>query len=181
MNLKTRLNYLAFLKKSTNQHGVHSPFVFSLVTQCFYAKKNTAYYQNLCKNNEGKLSKTNKKIIKLLDYFSVKNLSTNIINFPPLNGVNNIPTTSLTNTEEKKIDAFLLTTLSINTSLWQDILKHSHNDSLVILTNIHQKHASNIWQELCKRPEVKVSIDCFSLGILFFRKEQAKEHFTIRW
>jgi predicted O-methyltransferase YrrM len=30
--------YLQFLLKSTNQHGVHSPFVFDLVTKCFYDK-----------------------------------------------------------------------------------------------------------------------------------------------
>ncbi|OIQ38736.1 MAG: methyltransferase [Bacteroidetes bacterium MedPE-SWsnd-G1] len=31
-------SYLKFLSKSTNQHGVHSPFIFDLVTNCFYAK-----------------------------------------------------------------------------------------------------------------------------------------------
>ena len=30
--------YLKFLLKSTNQHGIHSPFVFDLVTKCFYDK-----------------------------------------------------------------------------------------------------------------------------------------------
>lgn len=29
-------SYLNFLLKSKNQHGVHSPFVFDLVTKCFY-------------------------------------------------------------------------------------------------------------------------------------------------
>lgn len=31
--------FLKFLWHSKNQHGVHSPFVFSLVTKCFYDKK----------------------------------------------------------------------------------------------------------------------------------------------
>jgi predicted O-methyltransferase YrrM len=34
--------YIKFLLKSTNQHGVHSPFVFNLVTKCFY---DTSYYE----------------------------------------------------------------------------------------------------------------------------------------
>ena len=28
--------YVNFLLKSTNQHGVHSPFVYDLITTCFY-------------------------------------------------------------------------------------------------------------------------------------------------
>ena len=36
------IQYIKFLFKSTNQHGVHSPFVFNLVTKCFY---DTAHYE----------------------------------------------------------------------------------------------------------------------------------------
>ncbi|UYW01704.1 class I SAM-dependent methyltransferase [Flavobacterium agricola] len=39
--------YFKFLKRSTNQHGVHSPFVFKLVTQCFYDKQNKSAYKVL--------------------------------------------------------------------------------------------------------------------------------------
>jgi len=51
-------SYLKFLAKSTNQHGVHSPFVFNLVTKCFYDKKTyeaynkiSAYKKELLNNN----------------------------------------------------------------------------------------------------------------------------------
>ena len=37
--LHTLKSYLNFLLKSKNEHGVHSPFVFDLVTKCFYDKK----------------------------------------------------------------------------------------------------------------------------------------------
>ena len=33
------ISHLKFLLKSTNAHGVHSPFVFQYVTQCLYAGK----------------------------------------------------------------------------------------------------------------------------------------------
>ena len=41
------ISYLRFLLKSTNQHGVHSPFVFNLVTRCFYDKSNYSEYKTL--------------------------------------------------------------------------------------------------------------------------------------
>jgi predicted O-methyltransferase YrrM len=37
-------SYLQFLWNSKNQHGVHSPFVFNLVTKCFYDKKQYPEY-----------------------------------------------------------------------------------------------------------------------------------------
>lgn len=40
-------HYLKFLKASTNQHGVHSPFVYDLVTKCFYNKTKYTEYLNL--------------------------------------------------------------------------------------------------------------------------------------
>jgi predicted O-methyltransferase YrrM len=36
--LQIIFSYIKFLIQSTNQHGVHSPFVFKLVTDCFYKK-----------------------------------------------------------------------------------------------------------------------------------------------
>lgn len=36
--------YFRFLWHSTNQHGVHSPFVYQLVTKCFYHKKQRPAY-----------------------------------------------------------------------------------------------------------------------------------------
>jgi predicted O-methyltransferase YrrM len=40
-------SYFRFLWKSTNEHGVHSPFVFQLVTKCFYDKRKYAEYDTL--------------------------------------------------------------------------------------------------------------------------------------
>jgi predicted O-methyltransferase YrrM len=37
--------YIKFLLKSTNQHGVHSPFVYNLITKCFHDKTNYKDYK----------------------------------------------------------------------------------------------------------------------------------------
>ncbi|MDJ0644934.1 MAG: class I SAM-dependent methyltransferase [Flavobacteriaceae bacterium] len=40
-------SYLKFLLRSTNQHGLHSPFVYDLATKCFYDKQNYPDYKKL--------------------------------------------------------------------------------------------------------------------------------------
>lgn len=39
--------YIKFLFRSTNEHGVHSPFVYDLITKCFYNKTSLAVYKQL--------------------------------------------------------------------------------------------------------------------------------------
>lgn len=59
-------SYLHFLWNSTNQHGVHSPFVFDLVTKCFYDKtKHPEYF--ILKNYRKSLLE-NKNFIEVTDF-----------------------------------------------------------------------------------------------------------------
>jgi predicted O-methyltransferase YrrM len=53
--------YLNFYIKSTNQHGVHSPFVYNLITKCFY-KKTTQTKISLIDSYRNKLFSNNSKI-----------------------------------------------------------------------------------------------------------------------
>ncbi len=59
-------SYLTFLWHSKNQHGVHSPFVFNLVTKCFYDKKNYPEY-SILKNYRNALL-LNKNTIEITDF-----------------------------------------------------------------------------------------------------------------
>lgn len=59
-------SYLKFLWNSKNQHGVHSPFVFDLVTKCFYDKKKKDEY-SLLKDYRNSLLK-NKNTIEVTDF-----------------------------------------------------------------------------------------------------------------
>ncbi|TAF63001.1 MAG: class I SAM-dependent methyltransferase, partial [Flavobacterium sp.] len=59
-------SYLHFLWNSKNEHGVHSPFVFSLVTKCFYDKKNKPEYA-IIKDYRKALLK-NKNTINVTDF-----------------------------------------------------------------------------------------------------------------
>lgn len=59
-------SYLKFLWNSKNQHGVHSPFIFDLVTKCFYDKKNYPEY-SILKNYRNSLLE-NKNTIEVTDF-----------------------------------------------------------------------------------------------------------------
>lgn len=52
-------SYLKFLWKSRNAHGIHSPFVFDLVTKCFYDQTNYAEYSILKNYRNSLLRNTN--------------------------------------------------------------------------------------------------------------------------
>lgn len=59
-------SYLNFLYNSKNQHGVHSPFVYNLVTKCFYDKNKYPEYAVL-KNYRNSLL-ANKNTIEVTDF-----------------------------------------------------------------------------------------------------------------
>lgn len=52
-------SYLKFLLKSTNQHTVHSPFVYNLITKCFYNKTNYSVYKQLKQYRKALLKNNN--------------------------------------------------------------------------------------------------------------------------
>lgn len=61
-------SYLKFLWRSSNQHGVHSPFVYDLVTNCFYDKKKYPQYKVLAAYNKNLLQAS--ELITVSDFGS---------------------------------------------------------------------------------------------------------------
>ncbi len=57
--LQSIKSYLHFLWHSKNEHGVHSPFVFDLVTKCFYDKRQYDEYSVLKNYRKSLLANTN--------------------------------------------------------------------------------------------------------------------------
>lgn len=160
------ISYLSFLLKSTNEHGVHSPFVFNFVTKCLYSKK------KLHRN------KTINIVLKSIAYFKFKTVE--IGNSQEVEAIvmDTFQQVSLGGT---KID--LLFTEQLNISKFVELLSEGklHNDSMILLEGIHQnKHQQKNWENLIASPNITVSIDMFHCGAIFIRKEQVKEHFTIR-
>lgn len=249
--------YIKFLSKSTNQHGVHSPFVFDLVTKCFYDKTNYEDYKSLfnykkqllknkskitvtdlgagstvTKNenrlvceiakNAGTTFKRAKLLYRLTSYFKPNTvlelgtslgISTNAMslanpkaNITTIEGCPNISEFSKTNFEKHQLKNITIITGDFNDGIekltsnkydlifldgnhqkeatlhyFESLLKTAHNNSVFIFDDIYWSAGmTEAWELIKKHPKVTVTIDTFYWGFVFFRKEQAKEHFTIR-
>jgi predicted O-methyltransferase YrrM len=61
------------------------------------------------------------------------------------------------------------------------LLPKAHNDSVFVFDDIYwSQEMTEAWEYIKNHSSVSVTVDCFYLGLVFFRKEQVKEHFKIR-
>jgi predicted O-methyltransferase YrrM len=61
------------------------------------------------------------------------------------------------------------------------LLPKIHNNSMLIFDDIYwSKGMTKAWEEIKEHPQVTVTVDLFFIGLVFFRKEQVKEHFKLR-
>jgi predicted O-methyltransferase YrrM len=57
-----------------------------------------------------------------------------------------------------------------------------HENSLLIFDDIYwSKGMKEAWEEIKAHPEVTVTIDLFWIGLVYFKKGQAKEHFKLKY
>ena len=64
---------------------------------------------------------------------------------------------------------------------FNSLLDYIDNDSIIIIDDIHwSRDMLEAWEIIKKNKQVTLTIDTFYWGLVFFRKEQAKEDFIIR-
>ncbi|MDR6760492.1 putative O-methyltransferase YrrM [Flavobacterium sp. 2755] len=252
-------SYLKFLWNSKNEHGVHSPFVFSLLTKCFYDKKPKREYlilknyrKSLLENKNfievtdfgagSKVFKSNKRqiskiaqtagispkraelLFRVTNYFQPKNIleiGTSLGLATAALALGNTEAKVITiegcpntaNTAQNQLDKFdcknveniisefesFLISENLNSKIYDLIyfdgnhskkatliyfellLQTVNNDSVWIFDDIHwSPEMEEAWEIIKNHPKVKVTIDTFQWGFVFFRYEQEKEHFVIR-
>lgn len=62
------------------------------------------------------------------------------------------------------------------------LLPHMKPNGVWVIDDIHwSRDMQNAWQEIKCLPQVSVTIDLFRLGLVFFKKDQAKQHFVLRF
>jgi hypothetical protein len=164
MNLFCIKSYLKFLWDSKNEHGVHSPFVFLLVTKCFYDKANLKpYFPNIeTKTKKGRL------LNRLFYYFQFQE---------------GIYLSEYKKIIPSKVDFIFIDSINLHENNFdlKSIIALANNGTCIIFENPHNsKVTEKHWKSVVASSNFNVTIDTYSFGFAFIRKEQVKEHFTIR-
>lgn len=66
-------------------------------------------------------------------------------------------------------------------SYYNQILPFLHKGSIIAIADIHwSKEMNQAWQEIIARPEVRLSLDFYECGIIFFDEEIAKKKYILK-
>ena len=61
-------------------------------------------------------------------------------------------------------------------------MENAHRDSVFVFDDIHwSEEMEKAWEEIKRNPKVRVSIDIFRMGIIFFRSELSYQHYVIKF
>lgn len=261
-------SYLKFLWNSKNEHAVHSPFVFHLITKCFYDKKSKPdpsgseqakqyailnQYRNtllenkntievndfgagskVFKSNTRQISKIAKTagisskraelLFRIVTYFqpdTILEIGTSLGLATSALALGN-PKASIVTLEgcpetanqcQLQLQKFNFKNVKSIVTKFNDYLQicnlQPENCQLIYFDGNHSKNATlayfelllptitnetvwifddihwspemeEAWEIIKNHPKVTVTIDTFQWGLVFFRKEQEKEHFVIR-
>lgn len=63
---------------------------------------------------------------------------------------------------------------------FESCLAKSHAQTVLVLDDIYWSgEMKKAWQEIKRHPQVRQTVDLYSVGLVFFRPQQPKEHFTL--
>ena len=61
-------------------------------------------------------------------------------------------------------------------------LKKIHNETVFVFDDIHwSEEMEEAWNEIKNHSKVRVSVDLFRMGLIFFRKELSYENYVIKF
>lgn len=161
-------SHLKFWLTATDEHGVHSPFIYGYVTQGLYKAPN--FRADIPTNI----------LLKTMVYFKLREIQLVSADDQIARQIKtHINGASLLETSQKLIFLDRLDDETLNKYLVNN--KEIINDTMVYIPNIHMTgDRSTLWKKIKEMEKVRVSVDMFYGGLIFFRREQAKEHFKIR-
>jgi hypothetical protein len=201
MHYSTPMRFLKYLQyhwvaSNSKGHGIHSPFVFQIIKDILNAKTTLT-----------EIEKTAPAVKKILDKIEAESSSAlapkiKIVIARLLQWLN--PLTVLVTGDQQQIEADTVTHTSLRNESVEKIdfafigegqdaakmllsanslIDKMHPNAWVILHHIHaDSDMETAWTALKKHSNIRLSIDLFTIGILFCRTAQKEqEHFIIRY
>lgn len=170
----TLFNYIKYYFNASNGkgHGVHSPFVFSFITAVLNSKELNE--QAASTNKYRALVNGMVAFYKPVVVMELEATPSNKANV--LEEIENTDSIGLLYIKQIKNAEDL-------TSYFNAALKKINTQSILIFDGIHDsKEMEASWETIKMHYDVKLTIDLYKLGIVFFRQEQLeKENFIIRF
>ncbi|MCC9042898.1 hypothetical protein LNQ81_09450 [Myroides sp. M-43] len=157
-------SYFKFWWKSGNEHSVHSPFIFNLLTKGLYPKDRKWRGQ----------AKKDAFISRLETYYVPKSIGgvgrdTSLVS-------NVVDLSVIVDT----VDMILVSKCDQEVNVTM-LFSKMHNDSvLVVDRRSGNEEAELLWAEIIKEERFTVTIDFYYFGVAYVRSEQLKQHFVLR-
>ena len=157
---------LLFRLQAKTRHGTHSPFIYAFLEDTLYARKRKGLSDEL------------RLLQATVEHFKPRNIGASTESglsrwlkerHPGLRWEG--PPFDLILFEKPRAD---LLEFAAQKELW-------HDKSIVFVSGIREGDLNRgFWKRACALPEYRIQLETYASGLLFFRPEQAREHFKIR-
>jgi hypothetical protein len=198
-NIRYRLSYLRHRFKANNRHGVHSPFVYKLIDTVIYDYHGQKVYREI--ENILQKQHPDKRVIKTMPLKVYKLIYRLAVYFKPATvffadneddiitevfnkavpGAQSAVIKDLVAT--RPADMILIDTARHNAGGHLEKIKPNiHDDTVLIFSGIHRtKNTKRAWDQVKTGKNVRVTIDLFHIGLVFFKPGMSKEDFRVKY
>jgi hypothetical protein len=198
-NIRYGLNYLLHRFKANNRHGVHSPFVYKLIDTVIYDYRDQKVYREI--ENISQKQHPDKRMIKTMPLKVYKLLYRFAVYFRPgtvlfadnedyiMPSIFNkaVPNAEIVDIKDldthRQADMILVDAARHNAcKSLETIISGIHDDTVLIFSNIQRtQNSKQAWEQVKVANRVRVTIDLFYIGLVFFKPGMSKEDFRVKY
>ena len=177
MTIHALTEWLQYQWNAKSRHGIHSPFVYEFIEKVLLdldpMPEDTPHLKLVSYNGKTPSHLLTRHYHKLPERVAV------------VYSYENLLVASTDSEDEPRRSNYLL--INAEPRVWIRLFNHHlplmPTGSCIMVADIHKtKRHTGKWKRICNHPKVRMSIDLYGVGILFFREEfKEKQHFVLRY